>query len=265
MPITTTAQSASHTLNENLQHPQQPQPQQLQQVQNRHISFAESSRQNSGDTSRTSAEPAKVNTAGVKLEDSFDFGDDDEFLAALGMAEGDLGRPIETEADLGQPFDQEENLITSDGDTSIGIVSIGDTSIRVSKNDIPPSDKATRAQRLQQEILNAELSRNTNPLFTSPPLQESTPVERAQSVSSNPPSNNQVQIASRQPYAISHQNQPTHERRHQSLSRPSPIPNQNENPSSGLFGGLREKRSSMPSTGGFYFPPGVVGYGSGRP
>ncbi|KXN84391.1 DNA repair and recombination protein rhm52 [Leucoagaricus sp. SymC.cos] len=46
-------------------------------------------------------------------ENSFDFSDDDVFLAAL---EG-LGRPIETDADMGQPIDQGESYLPPEGDT----------------------------------------------------------------------------------------------------------------------------------------------------
>ncbi len=132
-----------------------------------------------------------------------------------------------------------------DGDTNIEDVSITDNSVGVSKNDIAQTDKATRVQRLEQEILNPNSTRNTGPLSTSPPLQESTPMECVQNVSSRPLN----MIAPRQPYHPANEPQ----RRHQSLGGPLPIQNQNEPPNGGPLG-PGGKRPPEPSMGGIPLP-----------
>lgn len=208
------------------------------------------------------AETGQPVIAKVEAEESFDFGDDDVFLAALGIEEGDLGRPIETEADMGQPIALDEAFLPPDGDISVTTseTSVGD----ISKSSIPPREKATRLRRWQ-EILDPNPTSNTNPLETSPLIQQSTPTEQVQVASSSTSSfsNDQKASAFRPLSSISRKNQPGHipaQRNHRPLNRLPPVQNENENPnpapsSSGESGG---KRPLTPSIGGFHFPPGMV-------
>lgn len=197
----------------------------------------------------------------MEPEDSFDFGDDNDlFLAALGVEEGDLGRPIETEADIGQPIAHEESFLPPDEDNSMAASDTSTSNILI--NSIPKNDRANRLQRLQQEIMNAS---NINPLHTSPPIQQSTPTEQqhtSNATSTRGVSNDPEPVAFRPP----HQNHAAHvQRNHRTLARSGLILNhhnqcENVNSSlsdsnSGEFGG---KHPLAPSMGGFHFPPGVV-------
>ncbi|KAJ3569182.1 hypothetical protein NP233_g5225 [Leucocoprinus birnbaumii] len=262
--IGTSAQSTRIPSNENSRsfQPNQQNHQQQQEAQNRRVSFAETSAQGSRDPAPVANTSVQDGVSKLEPEDSFDFGDDESFLAALGMEDGDLGRPIETDADMGPPLDHEESYLPPEGNTD---VTAQNTSMNsVPANNIPRADKATRIQRLQ-EFINATNATNGNPLLTTPPLQQSTPPEQIQNVASSSltrqatttmsRTSNPIQPANNQPVVNA---QP---RSHRPFARPAPshqIQNQNEDPlSNSGESGTRRPPTTAPSMGGFHFPPGM--------
>lgn len=266
----TSAQSASNGLNQNNRPPQshQHEPHQ-QQAQNRRVTFAESALgpRNNPHVPDTSAQTDMPKPE--VDEDSFDFGDDDIFLAALGMEEGDLGRPIETDADMGPPLDHEESFLPPEGDTSVAVSDA--STANVSANDTSRNEKAARVQRLQ-EIMNASTgsSNSNNPLHTTSPIQQSTPIDQMQNAS-NTTSSSARTVFNDSRFATTrssngtnntHQanDQPTHQQRYPRPFAKPQFQNQNENPNP-VFSNANEsgvKRSPTPSMGGFHFPPGMV-------
>lgn len=257
----TSVQSTRSVSSENsrsLQSFQNNQPQQ-QEAQNRRVSFVETSPQGSRPVATTSVQDVVTKS---EPEDSFEFGDDESFLAALGVEESDLGRPIETDADMGPPIDHEESYLPPEGNSN---VTVNDTSVTgVPVNHLPRSDKAARVQRLQ-EIMNATTASNTSPLQTTPPLQQSTPLDQMQNVVS-PSSMARAPSTALRPLNPAHQasHQTTvdvQQRNHRPFARPAPNhqnQNQNENlPPNSSESGTKRPLTTTPSMGGFHFPPGM--------
>lgn len=234
-------------------HQPQNQPQLAQS--RRHVSFVE---EESLPTTTVDDISIQETVTKSESEDGFDFGDDESFLAALGVEQGDLGRPIETDADIGRPIDQEESNSPPEDDTSIPV---SDTSMTTTKGvgsdmSISRNDKNARVQRLQ-EIMKAT---NANTLKTSPPpMKQSMPFG---------PSSSTLRTSPTLLRPLNQANQPnmTHaqQRNHQPLARPANHNrNEIEDPStnSGESGTKRPKMTTtttVPSMGGFHFPPGMV-------
>ena len=235
-------------------HQPQNQPQFAQS--RRHVSFVEES------PTTTSVDDISIQEGVTKSEseDDFDFGDDESFLAALGMEQGGLGRPIETDADMGRPIDQEESNSPPEDDASIPI---SDTLMTTTKGvasdmSISRNDKNARVQRLQ-EIVKAT---NANTLKASPPpMKQSMPLEQIQNAT--------LRTSPTLLRPLNQANQPnmTHaqQRNHQPLARPANHNrNETEDPitNSGESGTKRPRMTTtttVPSMGGFHFPPGMVG------
>jgi hypothetical protein len=228
--------------------------QEPQQI-NRHVSFLE-----------TSASDLRVNGSAqrdavkkIEPEDSFDFGDDEDFFAAFVAEECDLGRPIETEADTGHPIAHEESFLAPDEDSSMAVTNLPLV------NDTLQTDRATRLQRLQQQIAKYSVK---DTFTTSPPLQESTPKEqlhRSNTSSSHQIANDSRSIPLRLPNGMKNSNQAQQQQRnHRPPAQSTSVlnqPHQNEKSSSPLSSGSAKsggKRTLPPSMGGFHFPPGVV-------
>lgn len=236
-------------------HVKPPPPRQQQmhsepQQTNRHVSFLETS---ASDLQGVSAHRDAVNK--VEPEDSFDFGDDEDFFAAFVAEECDLGRPIETEADTGQPIEQEENFLAPGEGSSTTV----DNAPQVSDKLL--TERATRLQRLQQQI--AKYS-TKDTFTTSPPLQESTHKEQlhaSNTSSSHQDVSNSRLISFGIPNGMNNLNQAQQQQRNHRLTSNPNQPNQNEKSSSPLSSGSEKsggKRTLPLSMGGFHFPPGVV-------
>ena len=235
-------------------HQPQNQPQFAQS--RRHVSFVEES------PTTTSVDDISIQEGVTKSEseDDFDFEDDESFLAALGMEQGDLGRPIETDADMGRPIDQEGSNSPPEDDASIPV---SDTLMTMTKGvasdvSISRNDKNARVQRLQ-EIVKAT---NANTLKASPPpMKQSMPLEQIQNAT--------LRTSPTLLRPLNQANQPnmTHaqQRNYQPLARPAnhnrnetedPIINSGE---SGTKCPRMTTTTTVPSMGGFHFPPGMVG------
>jgi len=248
------------SLDERLQsvpsHQPQNQPQFAQS--RRHVSFAEEESLATTSVGNISIQEAVTKS---ETEDDFDFEDDESFLAALGMEQSDLGRPIETDADMGRPIDHEESNSPPENDTSIPV---SDTLMTMTKgvaSDMSISRNNARVQRLQ-EIVKAT---NTNTLKTSPPLmKQSMPLDQIQ----NAASSSTLRTSPTLLRPLNQANQPnmTHaqQRNHQPLARPANHNrNETEDPStssgeSGTKCPRMTTTTTVPSMGGFHFPPGMV-------
>ena len=226
-------------------HPQN-QPQYAQN--RRHVSFAEKPR-NPASVDNMSIQEA---TTKLESEDNFDFGDDESFLAALGMEDDDFGRPIETDADLGRPIDHEEVNLPLEGDISVPISDTDGLG-----NDISRNDTGVRVQRLQE----IEKATNANTLNTSPPLKQCMPLEQIQNVTSS----STLRISSTIFRPLDQVNQPNiihaQQRNHRPFARPAISHDQNENEnllSNSNESGAKRPMATTSSMGGFHFPPGMV-------
>lgn len=242
--------------------PHQPQNQPQIAQSRRHVSFAEEESFTTTSVGNISIREAVTKS---ESEDDFDFGDDESFLAALGMEQGDLGRPIETDADMGRPIDHEVTNSPPEDDASIPVSDIRMTmtegvgsDMSISRND----NKNARVQRLQ------EIVKATNTLNTSPPMKQSTPLEQIQ----NPALSPTLRTSSTLLRPLNQANQPNmahpQQRNHQPLARPA---NHNRNEiedpitNSGESGTKRSRMMTTTATTttassmkGFHFPPGMV-------
>jgi hypothetical protein len=259
------AQSAYTNPNQNNRPPQSHQHQ-PPQAQNRRVSFAEIPGQGTDTSVQNGISKPEPD------DDNFDFGDDDIFLAALGMEESDLGRPIETDADMGPPLDPEESFLPPEDDANFAVSDISAADISV--KNISRPDKAARIQRLQ-EIINAgaDSPNSKNPLHTTLPLQQSTPTVQMQNASSAASASARAAFHNSRSGTVqpvngmnsTHQAPNNHQpspqqRNHRPFARPQQQQNQNENPNP-VVPNVNEsgaKRSQTLSMGGFHFPPGMV-------
>jgi hypothetical protein len=256
----TSAQSAQNVTNKYLRLPRTQQHQQ-QQPQNRRVSFADTSTDGSRSNADESMQEAVTK---AESEDNFDFGDDEIFFAAMDMEEGDLGRPIETEADMGPPLDLEDSLLPPDGETSIDVSNV--STADVSMSNLPRNDKAVKLQRLQQEILKADLI--YGPLQTSSSVQKSTSTKQSQNTSlssSGCTSLGDSRSTAPRPFnGLNQSHQPDQlmhiqQRNHRPVAKPPPnINHENPNPAISNSGESGSKRPRTPSMGGFHFPPQMV-------
>ena len=185
-------------------------------------------------------------------EESFNFySDDDAFLAAVDLGEGDLGRPILNEEDLGRPIDYEgvDLSVVSDGGSDVGDRKEPQEQGRASVNQ--GGSKGQHQNQGQGQYTNAGAS-STSSAGTTGILSRLLPNQPPQfqqrgSHNGNPrPSHSSIPNQTTRPPA----NRPNENYNPHAN-------NANANPSAGSNVNTA-KRPVTPSAGVFNFPPGMV-------
>ena len=264
---------------------------QVQPQVDRPVSFSEQK------TAQVSDAIAHTVEQNLDPDDSFGFGDDDEFLALadlgppIGADDSDVGRPI-GDSDMGRPIDHEEGLLKMPEEeeaSDLGIMSVAPTT-----GQTTPSGSGNTGMSRQQ-LIAAALQSSSSELGTTSSVQQvhsaHNSATRRNTMTSNPgtsntkpaPAHTRPNLLGTKPATASSssamrpplmppqphpQNQPQNSRttsmpqqRHQHYMNQKNN-NQNQNPNldpSNTGNADAIKRTSTSPMGGFHYPAGMVG------